>query len=285
MLPNSDILSQLLPESFWNEGEISEEMMQEMGQDFSNLYPSMPIGDGYQTFEDEEDEPLPGGNRHVKEEVVVDNEGRPVAEVLQTIEEQETGDVLDGEDAKEAEEELEKELEEIEPEEQDDFEQALQGSCPPLKERFKLNVSIGNPISIEVIIQLRWCIMYVNSFLTWLTDVEAIATAEEESKDDLDDEMVDAADDNSAWKDLVLLLDEGNYSLNSGRLVYMYLIYINFVSDLYLWSISTFFPKIASEKKQNWTNKHTEDFIITLEKYRKYMRLYNQLNSRWQHVL
>ena len=127
--------------------------------------------------------------------------------------------------------------------------------------------------------------MYVNSFLTWLTDVEAIATAEEESKDDLDDEMVDAADDNSAWKDLVLLLDEGNYSLNSGRLVYMYLIYINFVSDLYLWSISTFFPKIASEKKQNWTNKHTEDFIITLEKYRKYMRLYNQLNSRWQHVL
>ena len=131
MLPNSDILSQLLPESFWNEGEISEEMMQEMGQDFSNLYPSMPIGDGYQTFEDEEDEPLPGGNRHVKEEVVVDKEGRPVAEVLQTIEEQETGDVLDGEDAKEAEEELEKELEEIEPEEQDDFEQALQGSCPP----------------------------------------------------------------------------------------------------------------------------------------------------------
>ncbi|XP_033624213.1 uncharacterized protein LOC117287803 [Asterias rubens] len=164
-----DILSQLLPESFWNEGEISEEMMQEMGQDFSNLYPSMPIGDGYQTFEDEEDEPLPGGNRHVKEEVVVDKEGRPVAEVLQTIEEQETGDVLDGEDAKEAEEELEKELEEIEPEEQDDFEQALQ-------------------------------------------DVEAIATAEEESKDDLDDEMVDAADDNSAWKDLVLLLDEGKVS-------------------------------------------------------------------------
>lgn len=128
MFPNPDILSQLLPESFWNDGDISDEMMQEMGQDFTNLYPSMPVGDGYQTYEDEEDQPIPGGDRHVKEEVVVDKEGRPVAEVFQTEEKQETGDVLDGEDAENVEEELEKELQEIEPDApQDEIEKALQG--------------------------------------------------------------------------------------------------------------------------------------------------------------
>ena len=101
-------------------------MMQDLGEAFAELYPAIPVGDQYRTFETEDDEPLPGGERHTKEEVVVDQEGRPVAERISTQEEQTVEKVIDGDDADDVEE-LERELMEMEPGAPDDIEKALQG--------------------------------------------------------------------------------------------------------------------------------------------------------------
>ncbi|XP_038079450.1 uncharacterized protein LOC119746542 [Patiria miniata] len=155
-----DILSQLLPEGFWQDDDISDEMMEEMGEAFANLYPEIPMGEGYQTYETENDEPLPGGERHTEEDVVVDEEGRPVAKMVNMQEEQEmeTG----GEEA--GDEELEKELLEMEPDTADEVEKALQ-------------------------------------------DVEKLATADEETEEEMNEETA-----NAGLEDLVLLLDEGKIS-------------------------------------------------------------------------